>query len=93
MLTHREFLMKRHLAPLYRTASGWPYRQERNGVLRGGTRRVCWQITGTQPAGCPVVAGGLLTSGAPSIQTGPDGCRRIVWMVSGMIKAHRRRIA
>jgi hypothetical protein len=39
----------RHLAPLYRTTSGWPYRRSRHGVLRGGPRRGCWQISGTQP--------------------------------------------
>jgi hypothetical protein len=31
---------------------------------------------------------GLLTLEAPSIQTDPDGSRRIVWMIIGMIKAH-----
>ena len=41
----------RHFAPLFRTTSGWPYRRQRNGVLRGGMRRGCWQITGTQPVG------------------------------------------
>jgi hypothetical protein len=37
----------RHLAPLYRTASGRPSRRQRNEEPRGGTRRGCWQITGT----------------------------------------------
>jgi hypothetical protein len=30
----------------------------------------------------------LLTLGGPSVQTAPDGCRPIVWMIIGMIKAH-----
>src|SRR5215211_5954603 len=36
----------------------------------------------------------LLTLGALSVQTAPDGYRRIVWMIIGMIKAHsiRRRM-
>src|SRR5919198_4071914 len=31
---------------------------------------------------------GLLTLGGPSVQTAPDGSRRIVWMIIGMVKAH-----
>src|SRR5215211_1010891 len=31
---------------------------------------------------------GLLTLDALSVQTAPDGYRRIVWMIIGMIKAH-----
>jgi hypothetical protein len=34
----------------------------------------------------------LLTLGAPSVQTAPDGSRGIVWMIIGMIKRIRRRI-
>jgi hypothetical protein len=30
----------------------------------------------------------LLTSEASSVQTAPDGYRRIVWMIIGMIKTH-----
>jgi hypothetical protein len=30
----------------------------------------------------------LLTLGASSVQMAPDGSRRIVWMIIGMIKAH-----
>jgi hypothetical protein len=30
----------------------------------------------------------LLTLDAASVQTAPDGYRRIVWMIIGMIKAH-----
>jgi hypothetical protein len=30
----------------------------------------------------------LLTLDAWSVQTAPDGCRRIVWMINRMIKAH-----
>ena len=32
------------------------------------------------------VGSGLLTLGAPSIPSGPDGTSRIVWMINGMIK-------
>src|SRR5512133_1888791 len=31
---------------------------------------------------------GLLTLEDPSVQTAPDGYRRIVWMIKWMIKAH-----
>ena len=31
---------------------------------------------------------GLLTLDAPSVQMAPDGYRRIVWMIIGMIKVH-----
>jgi hypothetical protein len=34
----------------------------------------------------------LLTLDALSVQTALDGCRRIVWMIIGMIKAHPIRI-
>jgi hypothetical protein len=30
--------------------------------------------------------------GCSSVQTAPDGCRRIVWMIIGMIKAIRQNI-
>jgi hypothetical protein len=30
----------------------------------------------------------LLTLSASSVQTAPDGYRRIVWMIIGMIKSH-----
>jgi hypothetical protein len=30
----------------------------------------------------------LLTLNAASVQTAPDGYRRIVWMIIGMINAH-----
>jgi hypothetical protein len=33
---------------------------------------------------------GLLTLDAPSVQTAPDGSRRIVWMIKRMIKQGRR---
>jgi hypothetical protein len=35
---------------------------------------------------------GLLTLDALSVQTAPDGYRRIVWMIIGMIKAHATEI-
>jgi hypothetical protein len=43
----------------------------------------CSASVGMAPAGS-----GLLTLDAPSVQTAPDGSRRIVWMIKWMIKAH-----
>jgi hypothetical protein len=47
--------------------------------LRDGCSASIWTV----PDGS-----GLLTLGASSVQTAPDGYRRIVWMIIGMIKAH-----
>ena len=43
----------------------------------------CSASTWTAPDGSS-----LLTLDASSVQTAPDGSRRIVWMINGMIKAH-----
>jgi hypothetical protein len=43
----------------------------------------CSASTWTAPDGSS-----LLTLDAPSVQTAPEGSRRIVWMIIGMIKAH-----
>src|SRR5918992_1998606 len=45
----------------------------------------CSASTWTAPDGSS-----LLTLDGPSVQTAPDGSRRIVWMIIGMIKAHPR---
>ena len=50
--------------------------------LRAG----CSASTWTAPDGS-----GLLTLAASSVQTAPEGSRRIVWMIIGMLKAHASR--
>jgi hypothetical protein len=47
----------------------------------------CSASTWTAPDGSR-----LLTLDAASVQGAPDGSRRIVWMIIGMIKGHRQEI-
>src|SRR5215216_5682405 len=65
----------------------------RNGA-QGGIRTLdfrvrdgCSASTWTAPDGSR-----LLTLDAASVQGAPDGSRRIVWMIIGMIKGHRQEI-
>jgi hypothetical protein len=48
-------------------------------------RSVAWRSASTWSASD---GSGLLTLGASSIQTGPEGSRWIVWMIKRMIKGH-----